>query len=145
MSMYSIGQRTSNVTTNNANFDVAASTGVRHRIMEFGIFLAAATASVFGLNRPSTLGTRTTPTALLAEDSGDPALTGINLVDSAVAWSAQPTLGAADLRRIGFPATIGAGVVWTFPKGLSSAASLPIAIVNRGATGVADIYAVADL
>jgi hypothetical protein len=33
------------------------------------------------------------------------------------AWTTAPTAGTA-LRRMVLPATIGAGVIWTFPNGL---------------------------
>ncbi len=146
MSIYSIGRRSAVTTSGNASFDVACSTGVRPKIMEWGIFLAAATASTFALNRPSTLGTRTSPVALLAEDAADPALAGINLVDSAVAVSAEPTEAAADLRRIGLPATIGVGVIWTFPRGITLANSLSLISLAAATNANAhDHHAVADI
>lgn len=91
MALYSIGRRTTGTTSGNAAMDVACSTGIRPKIMEVGFFLGAATASTYGLNRTTALGTRTSPVALLAEDAGDPALTGVTLVDTALAWSVQPT------------------------------------------------------
>jgi hypothetical protein len=144
MALYSIGRRTTGTTSGQAAMDLACSTGIRPKVMEVGFFLAAATASTYGLNRPTALGTRTSPVALLAEDSADPALTGIALIDSALAWSAQPTLAAEDLRRIALPATIGTGVIWTFPRGITLATSLSLALVNRATNGVGDAYFVAE-
>src|SRR5256885_15233699 len=62
----------------NAAADVATPTasGVRPKLMEWGLFLGAATASTFSLRRTSALGTRTTPTALVAEDAADETLAG---------------------------------------------------------------------
>jgi len=145
MALYSIGRRTTGTTSGNAGMDVACSTGIRPKIMEVGFFLGAATASTYGLNRTTALGTRTTPVALLAEDAADPALTGITLVDTALAWSVQPTFASDDLRRIALPATIGTGVIWTFPRGITLATSLSLALVNRATNGVGDCYVVADL
>lgn len=124
--------RTSTVTTSgNVAADVATSTGIRPRIMEWDLFLGAATASTFSLRRTSALGTRTSPVALVPEDPADPTLTGITLVDMAVAFSAEPTEdGTNRLALIGLPATIGTGVIWTFPRGLVLATSLSLAIVN---------------
>ncbi len=145
MALYSIGRRTTGITSGQAAMDVACSTGVRPKIMEIGFFLASATSSSYGLNRATALGTRTTPVALLAEDAADPALAGINLVDSALAWSAQPTFAAEDLRRIMLPATLGTGVIWTFPRGITLANSASLALVNRANNGAGDCHMVADI
>lgn len=140
MAIYSISRTATVTTSGNAAGDVATSTGIRPRVMEVGIFLGAATASTYALNRSSALGTRTTPVALLPEDAADPALTGITLVDSAIAFSVQPTLAATDLRTIALPATIGVGMVWTFPKGLAIAVSLSLVIVNRATNSASAPY-----
>jgi hypothetical protein len=140
MAIYSIGRRTTGTTSGNAAMDVACGSGVRALLMECGFFLGAATASVYALNRTTALGTRTSPVALLAEGDGDPA----SECDSALAWSAQPSFASDDLRRIGLPATIGTGVIWTFPRGLRIAASLSIALVNRATNGVGDCHMVVD-
>jgi hypothetical protein len=146
--IYSIAQRATNITTAQAAFDVASPTasGVLALITELGIFLGAATASTYGIARTTTLGTRTTPAALIAEAQNMPALTGITLIDSAIAWSAQPTISAVDFRRIGLPATIGTGVIWTFPRGIQLQAQLAVAVVNRATNSAAtDCYAVVDV
>lgn len=146
MALYSLAQRGTATTSGNASHDVACSTGVRPRIMEWGLFLGAATASLYSLRRTSALGTRTTPTALVAEEPGDPALAGINLVDSAIAFSAEPTEVTPKLRNIGLPATIGVGVIWTFPRGLVIANSLSLAIINDATNSAAlDFHIVADI
>jgi hypothetical protein len=142
MAIYSIGRLTTGTTSGNAAFDVACDSTERARIMELAFMLSAAAASTYGLNRPTALGTRTTPVALLAEDpaDGDPA----EGLDSALAWSVQPTLATDDLRRIGLPATIGTGIIWTFPRGLVIAQSKSIALVNRATNGAVNAYAVVD-
>jgi len=68
----------------------------------------------------------------LAEDPGDPTLTGITLVDAAIAFSAEPTELSTMIRRIGLPATIGVGAVFTFPRGLVLAVSLSFLLLNDG-------------
>lgn len=130
MALYRLAQTSTSTTSGNVAADMACSTGVRPKLMEWDLFLGAATASTFSLRRTSALGTRTTPTALVAEDPGDPALTGINLVDMAVAFSGEPTEVSAKLASIGLPATIGTGVIWTFPRGMTLANSLSFAIVH---------------
>lgn len=132
MSIYSLAQTSTSTTSGNAAADVATPTanGVRPKVMEYGLFLGAATASTFSLRRTSALGTRTTPTALVAEDAGDEALAGIKLVDQAVAFSVEPTEVSAKLRSIGLPATIGVGVIWTFPRGITIAQQLSLVIIH---------------
>lgn len=143
MSIFSIGRSSTGTTSGNAASDVAAGSACRPAIMEIGVFLAAATASTFGLNRTTALGTRTTPVALLPEDPAN--LSGaVSETDCAVAWSVQPTFATSDMRLITLPATIGAGIVWTFPKGCLVAVSLSLAIVNRATNGNSTHYYVAD-
>ena len=132
MPIYRLAQTSTSTTSGNAAADVASPTnlGVLFRLMEYGLFLGAATASTFSLRRTSALGTRTTPTALVAENPSDPALTGITLVDQAVAFSVEPTEVTAKLTSIGLPATIGVGVIWTFPRGISVANQLSLCIIH---------------
>jgi hypothetical protein len=139
--IYSIARNPTTTTSGNAHFDVAAGAGVRPRIMELGLFLGAATASVYGVNRPSAIGTRTSPTALLAEDPAD----ATSECDTAIAWSAEPTLASSDLRRISLPATIGTGIIWTFPRGLVLDVSKSLVVVNRGTNANSNsVHVVAD-
>ena len=127
--LYRLAQTSTVTTSGNACADIANSTGLRPKLMEWDLFLGAATASSFSLRRTSALGTRTSPVALVPEDPADPALTGILLVDMAVAFSAEPTEVTAKLASIGLPATIGTGVIWTFPRGIGIAVSLSLAII----------------
>ncbi len=134
MPIYRLAQTSTSTTSGNAAADVATPTnlGPLFRLMEYGLFLGAATASSFSLRRTTALGTRTTPTALVPEVPSDPALTGITLVDQAVAFSAEPTEVTAKLASIGLPATIGTGVIWTFPRGISVANQLSLCIIHDG-------------
>jgi len=78
-------------------------------IREIGLWTTAATASTIQLARPGNTPVASTSTLGSAIDPAD-AASGIN-VDTA--WSTAPTLGAK-LRTVVLPATIGAGVIWTF-------------------------------
>ena len=141
----SLAQRTSNVTVSNTAWTIlTGATPGRSRVLEIGVFLAAATASTFGLGRPAALGiTPTTPVDFLPEDPNDVRATGI--VQAALAWGTLPTAPTQFLRRISLPATIGTGVIWTFPRGLVIPVSSNLVVYNISATGVADVYAVIDL
>jgi hypothetical protein len=105
--------------------------------------MGAATASTFGLGRPAAIGvTPTSPVLGQADDPADVVAVGA----TAVAWGTAPTTPTSSiyLRRIGLPAAIGSGFIWTWPEGpglvIPVAASL--AIYNLATNGVADIYVI---
>ena len=141
----SLGVRTVNGVTAQAAWEIrAAATPGRIRIMEIGFFLAAATASIYGLGRPAAIGdTPTTPVNFLPEDPAD--VLAANVALSAIAWGTKPTVPVQFLRRIALPATIGTGVIWTFPNGLVIPVGESIVLWNLGTNGVVDAYAVLDI
>jgi hypothetical protein len=141
----SLGVRTTGVTDASAAWEIrtGASPG-RVKLVELGIFLAVATASTYGLGRPAAIGdTPTSPVDFLTEDPNDVLASGV--VQSALAWATGPTSPAAFLKRISFPATIGSGVIWTFPEGLVIPVSSSIVLWNLGTNGVVDAYAVLEI
>ena len=141
MAIYSICRRTTNVTSGNSAHTIYTNSTDRGAILEAGVFLAAATASTYSLGRPAAAGvTPTSPVLLQAEDPANPVAT----INSALAWSTSPTNPTYDLRRIGFPATISLGVIWTFPRGIIIAISSQFVLQNLATNGVVDSYFVVD-
>ncbi len=123
---------------------ITGATPGRVRLKEFGLFLAAATASTYGLGRPQAVGiTPTAPVNFLPEDPNNVVAAGV--VQSAVAWATPPTIPTAFIRRISLPATIGTGVIWTFPEGIVIPVSYSIILWNIGTDAVADCYAVIEI
>jgi len=141
----SLGIRTSSGTAAAAAWEIrAAATPGRLRIIELGIFLAAATSSVFGIGRPAAIGvTPTTPVNFLQEDPANILANDVAL--SALAWGTGPTAPTDFLRRITLPGTVGAGVIWTFPEGIVIPVSESIVLWNIGTNAVVDAYAILDL
>jgi hypothetical protein len=141
----SLAVRTTGVGVGAAAWEIrTGSTPGRARLLELGVFLAEATASVYGLGRPAAIGvTPTSPVDFLVEDAADVVATAV--VQSALAWGTGPTVPANFLRRVSFPATIGSGVIWTFPKGIVIPVSSALVLWNITANGVVDAYAVLDL
>jgi len=85
------------------------------RIYEIGVFAATAVASQVALTRPTAVGSGFTSTSTGAAE--DPiSAAGVAVVDTAA--STAPTITTSYLRLAQIPATIGAGIVWTFPNGL---------------------------
>lgn len=141
MAVYSLANRTSNVTINNTNWTLIAAATDRLYLMELGVWMAAATASVLGFGRPAAVGiTPTTPITLLAEDAAAPAGTG----QTALAWATLPTAPTNYNRRMNLPGTIGAGIILTFPRGFIVPVSGNAVTHNLSATGVMDIHVVCE-
>ena len=111
-------------------------------LREIGVFLNAATASLFGLGRPAAIGvTPTTPVTFLAMDLASPAGT----VTSALAWGTGPPVPAAFLRRAGLPGAIGNGIIWTFgPRELVIPVSGSIVLWNLQLNSAFNAYAVIE-
>lgn len=112
------------------------------QIWEIGVFSTTAVAGEVGLIRPSAIGATFTSSAVgAAEDPSSAAAAG--LVDTVA--GTPPTIGTNYMRRIQFPATIGSGVIWTFPNGLWVAVSLSMALwqISTAAVGY-DAYFVWD-
>ena len=141
MAIYSGGVRTTLSSAAAPIVEIRTTATDRVKILEIGIFLVSATAAIFGIGRPAAIGTTiTTSITMLAEDSGDPVGTGT----LATAWTTRPTVPANFFRRVALPATIGAGVILTFPKGLIVAISNSVVIWNITTAPLADVYMVTD-
>lgn len=143
MATYSLGVRSSGTASGAALWELRTGASFRVKIMEIGIAMAAATASVFGLGRPAAIGvTPTSPVTLLAEDPAE----GASSASVSLAWGTGPTAptGTNYLRRIGLPATIGAAWVWSWSRGLIVPVSSSMVLYNLQLNGVADIYVVTD-
>lgn len=140
-----LGVRTADGTDAAAAWEIrTGSTPGRAKLLEIGFCLAAATASIIGLGRPQAIGdTPTTPVDFLPEDPNNVLASGV--IQSALAWGTGPTVPTAFLRRIGLPATVGVGVIWTFPEGIVIPVSSSIVLWNLGTNSVLDAYAVLDI
>jgi len=128
MAIYSLSLNTTVTTTGAAAGDIRSASTNSPRIMECGIILITATASTYGFGRPANSGSvaQTTPVLVLPENPNDP--TGLS--GCAVAWGTAPTTPANFARRVGLPATAGAGIIWTFPRGFVLASSNDAVIWN---------------
>lgn len=84
------------------------------RIFEIGISVSTAVSGEVGLMRPAN-----SPTVPTGGQIGSPHdnIAGAGVAVTANAWTTAPTAGTA-MKRMVLPATIGAGVIWTFPDGI---------------------------
>jgi len=140
VAIYALSQRTTNTTSAAACWELRTTSTDRARIMEIGITNNAATTSTVGLGRPAAIGTTPVNVAFLAEDPGDPAST----LNGSLSWGTGPTVPANFFRRVSLPATIGAGVVWTFPRGLVVGITNSIVLWNLTVTSAMDVWCVVD-
>jgi len=141
MAVYSLALNSTVTTTGAAAWDAKAGSANRPAIMEMSLNLGAATASTYGVGRAGNTPTQTSAVLLQAEDPGDPAAA----TGCAVAWSVAPTIPALFLRRVSLPATIGAGIIWTFPRGLVLATSASLLVWNLATNSASvNIHVVAD-
>lgn len=108
-------------------------------VYEIGVTLNAATASTIGLGRPANNGSVAGGTQTLGQANiqDDPVAVG-GVVTTG--WTTSPTAPSVFLRRIGLPATIGTGIVWTWPKGLRVKQSTSLVVWNITAASIASIY-----
>jgi hypothetical protein len=143
MAIYSIAQRTTITTVAAASWEVRSAATGKPKLMELGYSLGAATASIIGIGRPAAIGvTPTTPLVALDESDGNGP---VGLTTCAVAWGTAPTVPANFNRRASLPATIGAGIIFTFPRGLGLPISSSIVVWNITAnSAVVDCWAVVD-
>lgn len=138
---YELGLRTSGVAITTPGWELRSVTR-RLRLCEFGITLQAATASTFGLGRPANTGSVAGGTNN-APELGDPADAAALMQQVLAGWTTAPTAPTKFIRRWGFPATIGSGLIFTFPR-LIIPVGGSIVLWNITANGVADIYAVVE-
>lgn len=116
----------------------------RCQIEEIGFFNAAATLGAVGIVRSNAQGTGGATTLLgQAEDPNNPAATATLAV---AAFTSAPTFTATNaMRRSMIPASIGAGIIWSWPGSdrLIVAPSASLVFFNQhtaAATAAWDIY-----
>ena len=103
------------------------------RVFEIGIFSTTTVAANVGLIRPTAVGATFTSTVPGASEDFAAAV-GVAVVDTAAGTA--PTIGTNWMRRVQFPATIGSGIIWTFPMGLNVPVSSSIALWQNSAAAV---------
>lgn len=141
MSLASCAVRTTNVTISNANCEIRTTASVKARLLELSLIQVTGTASSYGFGRPAALGvTPATTSTFQRDDSADPAcVTTQNLT-----WATSPTAPATYHRRWNSAATIGVGIVWTFPRGIIIPVSASVVVFNVTASVALDVNAAID-
>jgi hypothetical protein len=111
---------------------VYATAALKPRIVEVGVFNTTTTACAVGIARATATGTQGAALTEICEDDDVHVViaTGFNT------HTADATVGAC-IRQASLGAFIGAGVIWTFPKGivLNNATTAGLVIVCPTGTG----------
>ena len=141
MAIFSVAARTSNTGAAASSVTLSTSATNRANILEFGTTLNTATASSLGLGHEvagTTLGgTANGQPEDMASPQTSPTVVGTT-------WATQPTTPTQFYRRVSLPATIGAGIIWTFPRGILVPVSNNIGLWNISAVPVQDCWFVWD-
>lgn len=114
MAIYALGQKTTNFTATQACLELRTAAN-RARVLEIGLTSYTATVQDVGLGRPQAQGVTPVNVLFQAEDFAEIA----SVTNSSLSWATSPTVPLQYFRRWSAPATVGAGIVWTFPRGLT--------------------------
>lgn len=140
MSISSLAQRTTNLTITQASVEWRTPAGARAKVLEISIIQATGTAQSLGLGRPGALGVTPVNVLFQADDPGDPA----SVMNGSLSWATSPTAPTIFHRRWNSAATIGVGIVWTFPRGLIIPISSSLVVWNITTAVACDVNCVVD-
>lgn len=141
MAIGSIGVRTQNFTITQACLEIRTTAAVRATILEMSIVQATATAQSLGLGRPQALGvTPGTTSTFQRDEPGAPAC----VTTTALTFGTSPTVPLVFHRRWNGSATIGVGIIWTFPRGLVIPVSSSLVVWNITTSVACDINVALD-
>jgi hypothetical protein len=136
MSLASIALRSSNLTSTQSSCELRTTASVKARVLEVSIIQATGTAQSLGLGRPNAVGvTPATTSTFQRDDSADPVCT----TTVSLTWGTSPTAPPNYHRRWNSAATIGVGIVWTFPRGIIVPVSASLVVQNISTAVASDI------
>jgi hypothetical protein len=141
MSISSLALRTTTLTaTTTAQWELRTAAAGRPRVLELSYIQGAGTAQSIGLGRPQAIGLTPVNVLFQTDDPGDPA----SAQNASLSWATSPTVPLIFHRRWNSAATIGVGIVWTFPRGLVVPVSFGLVIWNITTGQVSDVNCALD-
>lgn len=141
MAIGSIGVRTTNLTITQACLEIRTTAAVRAALLELSIIQATGTAQSLGFGRPQALGV--TPGGIstpIRDEPGAP----VCVTTANLSWGTSPTVPLVFARRWNSAATIGVGIIWTFPRGFVIPVSSSVVVWNITTALASDINLVHD-
>jgi hypothetical protein len=141
MALASLAVRTSNVTINQAPMQLLCTAGVSCRVLEMSLIQVTGTASSYSVGRPNAAAvTPGTTLTFQRDDSNLP----VCVTTISTTYGTSPTNPTVPHRRTNTAATIGVGIVWTFPRGILVPVSGAWTIANISASVALDVNVVID-
>lgn len=141
MNRSSLAVRTTNFTIAEGTFEIRTPSNTRCKLLELSIIQATGNAQSLGFGNPAANGVTPTTIPFQRDDPGNPA----SLITGAIAWSStKPTAPAQFHRRWNSAATVGVGIVWSFPQGIIIPISDTMTVHNITTSVANDINAVIE-
>jgi len=140
MALASIGLRTTNLTIAQACCEIKAAASIRPRIYSVGVIQATGTAQSLGFGRPTAVGITPVPVLFQRYDPTDAAC----VTSASLSWATSPTAPTVYHNRWNSAATIGVGVLWSFPNGIELNVSSAFTIHNISTAVAADVNILID-
>lgn len=140
MAIASLAQRTTNFTISQASVEWRTPSTVRAKVLEISMIQATATAQSLAIGRPQAIGITPVNVLFQQDDPADPA----SVMNGSLSWATSPTIPLIFHRRWNSAATIGVGVIHTFPRGLVIPISSSLVVWNLTAAVACDINCVLD-
>lgn len=143
MGIYSAGFQKISTAAAGPLADIRTTAAGDVRVLEIGVFAETAVAGTIGLVRATNAGT--TPGGAVVPAAEDTSLAALTMADIKTTYATEPTQAAVYFRRAQLPATIGGGIVWSFPRGIVIPISSGLLIRQLSAAIVTyGIYVVLD-
>lgn len=141
MALASLALRSSNLTITQASWELRTTAGVVARVLELSLAQATGTAQSLGIGRPAAQGiTPGTTSTFQRDDTGNPAC----VTTASLTWATSPTAPTNYHRRWNSAATIGVGIIFTFPRGLVVPVSASLVVFNITTALACDINCALD-
>lgn len=140
MAIASLAQRTTNLTITQGSVEYRTPATVRARLLELSLIQVTGTAQSLGFGRPQAIGITPVNVLFQMDDPGDPA----SVMNGSLSWATSPTVPLIFHRRWNSAATIGVGIIWTFPRGFVIPISFSAVVWNITAALACDANAVID-
>lgn len=141
MAIGSIAVRTTNLTSTQASLEIRTTAAVRAALLELSIIQATGTVQSLGFGRPQALGVTPGGTSTpIRDEPGAP----VCVTTTALSWATSPTPPLVFARRWNSAATIGVGIIWTFPRGFVIPVSSSAVVWNITTAVACDINVALD-
>lgn len=140
MSLAYLGLRTTNLTIAQASCEVKAAASTRPKIFSVGVIQATGTAQSLGFGRPAAVGITPVPVLFQRADPNDAAC----VTSASLSWVTSPTSPIIFHNRWNSAATIGVGVLWSFPNGIELNVSAAYTVHNITAAVACDVNILID-